>query len=480
MKKESLIDAIGKIDDNTIDSVAKTRRKKKSKIWVKVTAVAACICLAVTGLLHGFNQGSKPGVSFSAFAIEEAVYPQMAQYPTHITDALFSLYEKEYDEWFAQSRERRGLIKGNERALDSFINRAVPAIACSDSGENFVFSPLNIYVTLSVLAEVTDGESRQQILSLLGKDDIESLRSSVNSIWRANYCDDGMQKSIISDSIWLSDKLDYNAETMKLLADNYFASSFKGEFGSEKYNKMLQSWLDEQTGNLLGDYSEKEEFSPETLLGIATAVNFSAKWADEFDKSYNTTGIFHSTNGDKETEFMNEETKGLYYYDDDFSAVIKRFDSSSMLFIRPDDDKSVNDLLNNEAVLKFISGSDEPDSTFININLSVPKFDISSSADLAESFEKLGVNDIFDAEKADFTPMLNENGIGAAVGKISHCARISIDEEGCVAAAYTEMALNGDAAPPVEEVDFVLDKPFVAVVISDVGTPLFVGIVNSI
>ena len=54
---------------------------------------------------------------------------------------------------------------------------------------------------------------------------------------------------------------------------------------------------------------------------------------------------------------------------------------------------------------------------------------------------------------------------------------MAIDEEGVTAAAYTVMAAAGSSAPPEDEVDFVLDRPFLFVLASDDGLPLFAGTV---
>lgn len=53
-----------------------------------------------------------------------------------------------------------------------------------------------------------------------------------------------------------------------------------------------------------------------------------------------------------------------------------------------------------------------------------------------------------------------------------------IDEEGCTAAAFTAMAQGGGTAAPNEEVDFVLNRPFVFCITGESGLPLFVGVVN--
>ena len=60
-----------------------------------------------------------------------------------------------------------------------------------------------------------------------------------------------------------------------------------------------------------------------------------------------------------------------------------------------------------------------------------------------------------------------------------HAARVKIDEEGCTAAAYTVMMAAGTAMPPDDEVDFVLDRPFIFAITGADGLPMFVGIVNN-
>ena len=89
----------------------------------------------------------------------------------------------------------------------------------------------------------------------------------------------------------------------------------------------------------------------------------------------------------------------------------------------------------------------------------------------------MGITDVFDPDKSDFTP-LTEQEDGIFVSQASHAARVMVDEEGCIAAAYTVMAAAGAAMPPEEEMDFVLDRPFIFVITSDSGMPLFAGIVN--
>jgi serine protease inhibitor len=116
------------------------------------------------------------------------------------------------------------------------------------------------------------------------------------------------------------------------------------------------------------------------------------------------------------------------------------------------------------------------DRKFMEIRLSLPKFDICGDAELSETLKKLGITHIFDSSQADFTPIYPEEN-GAAVNAIQHAARVHIDEQGVTAAAFTVILEAGAAMPPEEIIDFKLDRPFLFVVEKD-NIPLFTGVVN--
>ena len=72
-------------------------------------------------------------------------------------------------------------------------------------GENAACSPVNIYLALAMLAETTDGNSRQQILDLLGADSIDKIRTQAEQVWKAHYNNDGLTTSILANSLWLEE-----------------------------------------------------------------------------------------------------------------------------------------------------------------------------------------------------------------------------------------------------------------------------------
>lgn len=422
-------------------------------------------------------------------AIALAEYPQMAAYPD---ESLFWDENGEFDgegfdlaftAWREDRNSRSQQPEGYQEGLDPFFAESIREYISGSEGENLAYSPLNVYMALAMLAELTEGESRAQLLDLLGKDDIETLRAQANAIWNANYIDDGALVSILGSSVWLNEDLSFVQETMDTLASDYYASSFKGQMGSPELDKALQDWLNEQTGGMLEEQADSVRLDPETVLALATTVYFRGKWASGFSENNTTPGQFYLPGAEGESvtcDFMHKSGTNTYYWGDKFSSVVMSFEGGgAMKLILPDEGVSVDELLaDGEAMDYMLSREDWDNSKHLIVNMSVPKFDIVSDMDLCAGLRNMGVTDIFDSAVSDFSPMTTDMS-GIFVSQARHAARVAIDEEGCTAAAFTVIQACGGAMPPKEEVDFVLDRPFIFVLTSMDGLPLFTGVVNN-
>lgn len=464
-KSEKISEAIGKIDEEIIEKADERRTQKASKKTRKfplkiVAPVAACLAAAI-GIFAILPHG------VSSYALAEADYPKATRYPGAL--------EINHDAWFSERRVRWDCGNRINDNVSDFYKKTAEEFLSGD--ENRAYSPVNVYMALAMLGETTDGESRQQILDLLGAENIDELRADAKNMWRANYCNDGAVTTILANSLWLNKDVDFKKQTVDTLVDNYYASSYRGDLGSEKMNKAIQKWLNDQTHGLLSNYVKDVELYPETVMALYSTVYFRAKWVDKFSKSKNDTKTFHAPGGDFETEFMNNTaTYGEFYAGKDFGAMFIRFDEGGeMWFILPDEDKTIDDVLRSGEYIGLLRGYNEwENQKSLKIHYSVPKFDISSKIGLEDGLKKLGVTDVFNIESADFSPLMDDPGV---ISKADHAARVVIDEEGCTAAAFTEMLKSGAAMPPEDEMYFILDRPFIFVVTSDTQQPLFIGTV---
>ena len=149
--------------------------------------------------------------------------------------------------------------------------------------------------------------------------------------------------------------------------------------------------------------------------------------------------------------------------------------------LAPSGERKISWVERNMPLLRGIREDFEREKPFagLTVALSVPKFDISQRFDLTEGMRKLGITDAFDVSVSDFEP-LTDTGAEISIGSAVQAARVTIDEDGCKAAAFTLISYDG--ALDFEELDrieLVFDKPFIFEIMSETGLPLFVGIVNN-
>ena len=474
MTREKLFDAMTEIREETLKRAEGYGRPgtHKRKWWI--SAVAAVLVVAIgLGILLQPN-GPIPGGS--AAAIAEPDYPTMTEYPGG--NETIPFWESKYNAWRADIKAQQG-PKGYADGLEDYFTQSIATFLSDADGENLVYSPVNVYMALAMLAETCAGESRGQILDLLGHESIESLREQAGYLWNANYRDDGATTSILASSLWLDSGVEYVPSTIKRLAKNYYASVFQGDLGSEGCVAALKDWINEQTGGLLKEQVESLELDPEAVLALASTVYFKAKWNNRFNADRNTVETFHSPDGDIECEFMNSSNSQYYFWGDIFSAVsVPMENAGSMYLILPDEGYTVKDLLKNEQAMGFVSSNKNwENKKHLTVNLSLPKFDISSNFDLKQGLKKLGVTDVFNRLSADFSQtVVTDQPVW--VNQVEHAARVTVDEDGVEAAAYTVIVTYGAAMPPDDEVDFVLDRPFLFVLTGIDGLPLFTGVVN--
>lgn len=492
MNRNQLFESMESIDDSVLERSEKRKNRQRKPWWIG--AVAAVLVVAVSvgiALRPGVQVWQSSSTSYDATtlhtaAIKTAVYPEMAPYPEESDfedsatgDVDWDSYSEASDAWresIGAQRQEEGYADG----LNGFFQKSIPVFLKGEDGENRIYSPLNVYMALGMLAELTGGNTRQQILDLVGSADIESLRSQAHAVWNGQYMDDGATATVLASSLWLRDDINYVDSTMETLADNYYASSFQGEMGSDELNQALRDWLNEQTGGLLEDQIGELFLYPDTVLALATTLYFQACWSDKFSEGSTSPQTFHGPDGDQTVEFMHSGNTQKYYQGENFTATSCYLENSgNMWFFLPEEGMSPEALLEDPQAMEFLltNGGEGEEAQYPIVNLSLPKFDVSSQTDLLEGLKTLGVTDAMDSSISDFTPTTQDVS-EIFLSQAQHDVRVAIDEEGVTAAAYTVMQECGSSAEEPEEVDFVLDRPFLFAILSQDGLPLFVGIVN--
>jgi len=490
MRAEQISDAIGNVDDRLLQEADMARNADvsepgKKNRWLRPAAMAAACAAVVMMVIFGLGGRTPSGVAH-ARTIAQAEYPEMALVPEYEDYRIpgsgqwdNEAFQRDNEAWRSSYEAQVSQGLGYEHVLDDFFARTAPLLLSSEQGENRVYSPANIYMTLSMLAELTDGASRGQLLELLGTGDMETLRQQARAVWNSNYCSDGRTTSVLANSVWLDDGFDVNEEVLDVLANQYYASSFQGNLQAPEMTERLRGWLNEQTGGLLKEESQQIRFRELTAMALASTMYYQAHWFQGFEKHATYQDVFHSSQGDVTCEYMVQREPNTLYWGDGFCAVAQPLTGSGdMWLILPEEGLAVDSLLTSSQVMTMVAGQcPQENKKRIQVELHLPKYDVSSSLELTESLQTLGISDVFDPRHADFSAMTDREDLFAS--EISHAARVMVDEDGCTAAAFTVIMIEQETMWMGDEVQLKLDRPFLFVITGPTGMPLFAGVVNT-
>lgn len=347
--------------------------------------------------------------------------------------------------------------------------------------ENSLYSPLSLYLALSMLSESAGGETREQILSLLSTD-IESLRSGIGPLYRMLYMDNEYCKRMAANSLWLplNEEFGVKEDFLSTLANDYYAEIYRTDFGTEQSAEDIAGWISEHTGGKLGgDPANFETLPfPDTAMILYNTLYYKDEWIDRFDEEKTEADTFLTADGKKVTcDFMNR-TYGSHGLDigENYTSTYVALKEGTMQFILPEEGVTPYDILmDSERMARIFAGTDAKDNIYGRIDFSVPKFEYSDKLDLIDTLSDLGVTDAFSRENADFSPASDWSPL--FVSRVRQESNIAIDENGVEAAAFTEIAYVGGGMPK-DYGEIILDRPFIYIIYSRYQIPMFIGVVN--
>jgi len=162
----------------------------------------------------------------------------------------------------------------------------------------------------------------------------------------------------------------------------------------------------------------------------------------------------------------------LYFDNDYFTGVVDHLGTGleAMVMLMPKEGVSWQQMFDSEefrnAVLQNPNYND--DSFYPNVDLGLPRFDVSASYQLEDILPELGITGIFGGQGNAFAPVTDEP---LRVDTVQHACRLKTDEEGVEAAAYTvEMQKYGMSMNIVE---MTFDHPFFFALKTDYDNSIF-------
>lgn len=365
--------------------------------------------------------------------------------------------------------------------IHSFTKNSARSILSDNVGLNTLYSPINTWFYLELLSNITEGNSRAQVLNLLGFDTESETFIEDGTLYKALYWDDGFSILRPSSSIWINQNTNFSDALLSKLSTSCHTSVFQGPMGEDVYNEAFRTWINKQTNDLLKEAVDDLGFDRETVISLCTSLYIRSLWSLPFNKDETYTDVFYSAGGETTADYMRKEEGGAaVYHGENFSSVIMDLqDGSYVTFVLPDSESNIENVLQSDEFFDFLfSGIEWPIVKKGRIRISIPKADILSAISLEDILTSMGTIDIFNSENVEYSKDI----ISADKLKLSSAeqySRLIMNENGIEAASIIVSDSALFRIPNEEEIDFILNRPFIFAVFSETNIPLFIGEYNA-
>lgn len=350
--------------------------------------------------------------------------------------------------------------------LHAFMNKTAKALFLEE--DNYVYSPISLYMALAMLVEGAEGETKDEILSLMEIEDFEPMRSQMQAIFEHNRYANEFGTVQMANSLWIRNGFPVKAAYVDRLAGTYFAEAYGTDFDDIGAGNIID-WINTNTHDLLELTKENYPIDPDLALLLLNTVYFDNKWDLEFDPAIN---YFDEFDGIVENvEYMKHTVTSRYYRGEGYEVVFDYFkNGNSIQYILPGIGTDVRTLLEDDILNLDIEAYQTVEAT-----LSVPKFSTQSKYELNDALMSMGCGRMF-TDLAEFGGI---SDVPLLVSFVKQDAGIRLSEAGVEAAAVSGIGLVESSVNTNPAIAFVLDRPFLYVIFDSNSVPLFVGVMNN-
>ncbi|MCQ2203832.1 MAG: serpin family protein [Bacteroidales bacterium] len=348
--------------------------------------------------------------------------------------------------------------------------------ALKDKG-NIFLSPLSAQIALSMALNGAEGNTQEEMLAVLGYEGLTMEEmNSYNKVMIAAL--EGMDKTTkveIANSMWADKSFSFKKEYVEQNKKTFDAETRTLDFLDKSSAEVVNGWCSEKTHGCINKVVEDLSALRSMLIN---ALYFKGMWSDPFEKSNTKDETFTNVDGTSQKVAMMKDFEKHYYGETDKVKTVELpygNKSYSMVLAMPKDGVSFGEAV--EEMTENWSGVNRS-MRKKEVDLWLPKFELSYNRSLTDDLKALGMKDAFQASKAKFGKMSDEE---LYIGNVNQVTFIKVDEEGTEAAAVTVIEMTCTALPEIEEpAKFHADKPFVyAIKENSTGAILFMGKMES-
>ena len=361
---------------------------------------------------------------------------------------------------------------------------------------NLFYSPHSISLALALTYAGARGETERQMAETLrfslAQDRLHPAFNALDLALASRGSEatdgDGFRLSI-ANAVWGQEEHAFSTAFLDILAEQYGGDVQRTDFRSapEESRVRINDWVASETEGRIASLVPPGAIKPLTRLVLANAIYFNAAWQLPFDERATAPLPFYPLRGGEvEASMMRQEGSFGYMRGAGYQAVELLYQGGqiSMTILLPDEGRfrEIEGLLDaslTDAILENLETRP--------VLLTMPKFGVEATFNLAGTLSEMGMPDAFDERAADFSGM---DGRSCRTGgdqcllisDVVHQAFVEVDEAGTEAAAATAVIVGvRRAVDPGELVTLTVDRPFIFLVRDRAtGALLFVGRVSEL
>lgn len=329
---------------------------------------------------------------------------------------------------------------------------------------NVFFSPFSLSVALTMAYGGAKGETAAQIANVLSfPADQQNIHSEMGLLLKQLTVKEEYLQLFLANALWGQRDLTVIETYQNLLRTNYNSAVKAADFvgNPREAANAINAWAAQSTNGRITDLVSPDAFQQNTLLLLANAVYFKARWENEFRKSRTIAADFWISSNTKTTVQMMQQQGYLPYFDDEAFQVLELpyVGQVSMLVVLPKARRGLADIekqLSAVALEEWFTARQRKE-----VEVYFPQFEMEADLSLKNFLANLGMPLAFQ-DKADFSGIAKHDR-GIKLDDALQKTFIKVDEEGTEAAAVTALgaAASSAAMPPKEPPPvFRADHPF--------------------
>ncbi len=349
----------------------------------------------------------------------------------------------------------------------------------AEEGENNLLSPASAYLALAMTANGADGNTRRQMLDVLGAADLGALNTDCRDL-QSVLVGNPNGYFRLANSLWINQKAASSIRPAFLEANReYFGAAARLEdFGAGIVEK-INRWVSDNTAGRID--ALLDALGQDNFMVLVNTLLFEGTWAETFQPEATTDGVFHAAEGDKTLPMMHQTRfNAVWYEDGTVQATRLPFDDGRTALLLALPKGELHEWLASltpETLGKLAAGR----GACPRLDLTLPRFQVSFRQDLRDVLAAMGMPEAFALGQADFSGMVKPERKEERhyIDQVMHETVLEVSEKGATAAAATAVVMDGLGMPPDVEIrELTLDRPFFCALVDEkTGAVLFGGAV---